>query len=260
MQLLAGASAFALAKAAKADNSLQDFGDSLPTLPQTKLYIARKVITMEAATDGADAVIVVGDRILGAGPRAEIEARLAGQPYTLDETFADKVIIAGLIDQHVHPVLAALTLTLEIIAIEDWALPSGTAKAALSAEEYTARLTAAEFALETPDEPLLTWGYHHYFHGNLRRPQLDAISPTRPIMVWHRSAHEFILNTPALALLAITPEYVATLSEGAQAQSSFDDGHFFEQAFFAILPKLAPVLATPERLTAGLELTRDYLH
>lgn len=260
LQLLAGASAIALAKAAKAGNSLQDFGDNLPKLPQTTLYIARKVITMEAATDGADAVIVVGDRILGAGPRAEIEARLAGQPYTLDETFADKVIIAGLIDQHVHPVLAALTLTLEIIAIEDWALPSGTAKAALSAEEYTARLTAAEIALETPDEPLLTWGYHHYFHGTLRRPQLDAISPTRPIMVWHRSAHEFILNTPALALLAITPEYVATLPEGAQAQSSFDDGHFFEQAFFAILPKLAPVLATPERLTAGLELTRDYLH
>ncbi len=29
-----------------------------------------------------------------------------------------------------------------------------------------------------PDTPLLTWGYHHYFHGLIRRPDLDAISVT----------------------------------------------------------------------------------
>ena len=51
------------------------------------------------------------------------------------------IIIAGLIDQHVHPVLAAVTLTLEIIAIEDWVLPGGTAKAALNA--LTVKLAAA---------------------------------------------------------------------------------------------------------------------
>lgn len=261
LQLLSAASVGAMASVAGAQtaSSLQDFTESLAQLPEATLYVARRVITMEPDDAGADAVAVVGDRILGSGPRAEVEARLAGQPYRVDETFADKIIIAGLIDQHVHPVLAALTMTLEIIAIEDWALPSGTSKAALTPEDYLARLTAAEAALEA-DEPLITWGYHHYFHGQLRRPELDAISPTRPIFVWHRSAHEFILNTPALALVGLDQVFVDGLQGTAKEQSSVEDGHFYEQGFFAIMPKLAPFLATPERLLVGLELTRDYLH
>ena len=109
---------------------------------------------MEPNSDGTDAVVVVGDRILGSGKLAEVKARLASQPYSVDETFADKIIIAGLIDQHVHPTLAALTLTLEIIAIEDWVLPSGTAKAAVTPEDYAARLTAAEKAMTHPPDPL----------------------------------------------------------------------------------------------------------
>lgn len=240
--------------------SLQDFADSLPLLPQATLYTARKVISMDAASPVADAVAVVGDRVLFVGPRAEVAARLGDQPFTQDDRFEGKVILAGMIDQHVHPVLAALTMTLEIIAIEDWVLPTGTAKAALNAEDYMARLTAAEAALQDPAEPLITWGYHHYFHGLVRRAQLEAISAARPIVVWHRSAHEVILNSAALTLLGITADLVAALPAAALAQTSFEDGYFYETGFFAIMPKLAPLLATPERLTAGLELTRDYLH
>ena len=106
--------------------SLQDFADSLPLLPQAKLYTARKVISMDVASPVADAV--VGDRVLFVGPRAEVAARLGDQPFTQDDRFEGKVILAGMIDQHVHPVLAALTMTLEIIAIEDWVLPTGTAR------------------------------------------------------------------------------------------------------------------------------------
>jgi predicted amidohydrolase YtcJ len=262
LQLLAGASVGAMSSAAVAQTTrtLQDMGALLPTLPQATVYVARRVITMEPGSDGADAVAVIGDRILGSGPRAEVEARLGEQPYVVDETFADKVIIAGFIDQHVHPTLAALTLTLEIIAIEDWALPGGTAKAALTPEDYMARLTAAATALEDPVEPLLTWGYHHYFHGMVRRPELDAISTMRPIIIWHRSAHEFIMNAAALELIGITPEFVDGLTGSAREQASFENGHFYEQAAFAIGSKIGPLLSTPERLNEGLKLTRDYLH
>jgi predicted amidohydrolase YtcJ len=259
LQLLAGASAGAMTSVAHGQ-SLQDMGNVFPSVPQATVYVARKVITMEPNSDGADAVVVVGDRVLGSGPRAEVEARLGDQPYTIDETFADKVIIAGLIDQHVHPTLAALTLTLEIIAIEDWVLPGGTSKAALTPEDYIARLTAAEAALEDPDEQLMTWGYHHYFHGVVRRQQLDAISATRPIIIWHRSGHEFVINTPALEMLDITSDFVNSFGETAKKQSSFEDGHFFEQGALALLPKIGSTLASPERLQAGLEMTRDYFH
>lgn len=262
LHFLGGTSVIALTGAAFAETgeSLQDITRALPGLPEARVYVARRVITLEPGGEAADAVAVVGGRILAAGSRAEIESLMGDQPYVVDDRFADKVIVPGLIDQHVHPVLAALTLTLDIIAIEDWVLPGGTAKAATSAEDYMARLTAAEAALPGPDQPLLTWGYHHSFHGLVRRPDLDRLSATRPILIWHRSAHEFILNTAALNLLGITADFVAAFPEAAQAQSDFDAGHFFETGFFALLPKAATLLATPERLTAGLKLAREYFH
>ncbi len=261
LALLGSVSAAAIAGKAGAQGlSLQDLGRKAEPLPTVTVYTARRVITMEDNAPEIDAVAVVGDRVLGAGPRAEIEARIGDQPYVIDDRFEGKVIIAGLIDQHVHPVLGALTITTAVIAIEDWDLPTGFSEAARTPEDYISRLTAAEAALAGPDTPLITWGYHHYFHGLVRRAELDAISATRPIFVWHRSAHEFILNTPALDLMGITEAFVDGLQGTARDQSDFALGHFYEQGAFAIMPRLAPVLATQERLMTGLALMRDYAH
>ncbi|WP_305985149.1 amidohydrolase [Roseibium sp. MMSF_3544] len=262
LALMAGTSAAAIASASFANGAftLQDFASQIEALPEITVYVARRVITMEGNEPDIDAVAVVGDRILAAGPRDTIVDRIAEQPFRIDETFADKVIIAGLIDQHVHPFLAALTLTAEIIAIEDWNLPTGLTPAARSPEEYRDRLESAEAAIEDPDAPLLTWGYHHFFHGEVRRQQLDEISTARPIIILHRSAHELILNTSALDLLGIDRAFVDALEGLAAEQSNFDDGHFFEAGMFALLPTVAPVLSTPERLIAGLKLTREYMH
>jgi hypothetical protein len=255
---LLGASASPVALMA-GEGSLQDLGTTLQPPPGITIYTARRVITMTGDGSEADAVAVVGTRVLATGTEEDL-LRLAGtQPVTIDRRFADNVLIAGLIDQHVHPVLAALTLTVKIIAIEDWALPAGTSPAALDPETYNAQLTAA-VAADNGEEPFVTWGYHHYWHGIVRRPDLDAISATRPIIVWHRSAHEFILNTAAVESLGITSDFVAGFSDAAKEQSDLDAGHFYEQGAFAVMPKLAGVLATPERLAAGLDLTRDYLH
>lgn len=261
LKLLATLGATASPAALLAGNgSLQDIGSSLGALPAITIYPARRVITMAEDGRAADAVAVVGARVLATGSEADL-LRLAGsQPVTVDRRFADNVLIAGLIDQHVHPVLAALTLTVNIIAIEDWVLPSGTSPAALDPETYRARLTAAVADAGAGDAPVVTWGYHQDWHGLVRRPDLDKFSATRPIIVWHRSAHEFILNTAALDSLGITAAFVAGLDDGAKSQSDLDAGHFYEQGAFAVGPKLAGVLATPERLAAGLAMTRDYLH
>lgn len=262
LMLLAGVSSAAMGHVmnTNAASTLQDLGGQIKVLPEITVYTARRVITMEGNEPETDAVAVVGDRVLAAGPRAEIIEQIGQQSFRVDETFAGKVIIAGLIDQHVHPFLAALTLTAEIISIEDWNLPTGLSRAALDAEEYQSRLAAAEAGMKDPDALLFTWGYHHFFHGEVRRPQLDAISRTRPIIILHRSAHELIFNTAALNRLGITDKMVSTFEGFALEQSDFAQGHFFEAGMFAVLPRVAPVFATPERLGAGLNLTRDYMH
>ena len=240
--------------------SLQDISRAAEPLPQATIYRAKEVITLDPTRPTAEAVAVVGDRILAVGTVDELKERAGDQPYTVDSTFTDKVIIPGFIAQHDHPFLTSITMTSEIIAIEDWDLPSGKVPAAKDREDYLRRLKAADARLTDPAEPLLTWGFHHYFFGKLTRADLDKISKERPILVWHRSCHEFILNTAAIEKYGITREYLAKQSKSAQEQSNLEEGHFWEQGMFGILGQIAPAVATPERISDGLEFMVNYFH
>jgi predicted amidohydrolase YtcJ len=241
--------------------SLQDVVDQLKKdLPRVTIFRAKEIVTLDPAKPTATAVAVLGDRILAVGSVEELKAAAGSQPFIVDERFADAVIIPGLIAQHDHPFLTALTMMSEIIAIEDWVLPSGTVPAAKTAEAYRARLVAANAKLKEPNELLLTWGYHQIFHGKLTRADLDKISSTRPIIVWHRSCHEMIVNTKALASYGVDAAFVAALPAGAKAQSNYAEGHFWEQGIFAVAPKFLPAIAANDRLRRGLEFTTRYYH
>ncbi|MFN9347472.1 MAG: amidohydrolase [Planctomycetota bacterium] len=183
------------------------------------------------------------------------------QKYSIDNTFADKVIVPGFVAQHDHPVLTALTMASEVLSIEDWVLPSGTIPAVKDKDDFFKRLIAAEKRLKDPSEPLVTWGYHPSFFGKLTRAELDKISTKRPIVVWGRSCHEFIFNTAALKTGNVTEELVAGWSASAQEQFNLDEGHFWEQGMFAVLAtRIATLIATKQKLESGLELARDYMH
>jgi predicted amidohydrolase YtcJ len=169
--------------------SLQDLSAALQSLPQIVIYQAKEVVTLDPARPTARAVAVVGDRILAVGELDDLKKAAGSQPYSVNTRFADQVVVPGFIAQHDHPLLAALTMTSEIIAIEDWVLPDGTRPAAKSRDDYLKKLAAANSRMKDPNALLLTLGYHQYFHGKLGKADLDAISTTRPIIVWHRSAH-----------------------------------------------------------------------
>jgi predicted amidohydrolase YtcJ len=223
------------------------------------IYSAKRVITMEKAPVSATAVAVSGKRILAVGTVAELKKQLGAHPYRLDETFKDKVIMPGFIDQHLHPILGALTLTTEIIAPEDWALPGRTVKAANNEAEFRARLQAAEAGLADPKEWLISWGYHGMWHGKLNRAILDQISSTRPIVIWQRSCHEFIFNTAALKELNITEADVVGKGD-ASRQANYAEGHFWEGGMNLVAGKVLKIMATPEKMTLGLKQMVAYEH
>ena len=177
----------------------------------------------------------------------------------VDTTFGDHVIVPGFIAQHDHPVLAALTMSSEILAIEDWVAALGDHARRKGQEDFRPATEAVE-ARTDPNEPVLTWGYHPAFFGPLTRADLDAISAARPIVVWGRSCHEFLLNSATLKRAGVTQAVYDNFPASAKAQSNFDEGNFWEQGLFAVLPYIAPMIATPERLQAGLEISRDYMH
>ncbi len=223
------------------------------------IYTAKKILTMERSNPEATAVAVAGKRIVAVGSCEEVIAALGDRRFTIDDTFAAKVVLPGLIDQHLHPILGALTLATEVIAPEDWVLPGRTFKAANSPEQYLARLKTADAAIGDKNEWLFSWGYHWLWHGKLDRKTLDAISATRPIAVWQRSCHEFFLNTAAINALGLNQEAMKGAGD-ASKMMNWEEGHWWETGLNLILQPLLKVFATPERMTFGLKQMVAYLH
>jgi len=243
--------------------SLQDVAGPLAgSQDDVTIYVAREFLTMDPANPKAEAVAVMDGKFTAVGTLAEVQAA-AGAGAKVDKTFEDKVVSAGFVEQHVHPVLAALTMATKVISIEDWDTIDGFSPAVRNPEGYQKLLkTALEKHRSSPDKdkPFISWGYHHYMHGPLTRARLNELAPDFPVIVWHRSCHEFFLNDAALNLAGIDKPFFAAMPKSAQEQASWEKGHFFEQAALEILGKIAPIMASKEQFVKGLQYTEDYYH
>lgn len=224
--------------------------------PQGTIFNASELVTLSEAT--GNAVYVVDERIADIGAFEILREKYPGA--ALNDDYAEQVIIPGLIEHHVHPFLGALAMAVDVIAIEDWHLPDGVKYGVRSRSGYLSALESAVLGDEARDGAFVTWGYHQYFHGRIRRADLDRISTDKPIIVMHRSFHEFVMNTAALRLLEISQADVDSAPPLAAKHMSIEDGHFAEQGAIVLTPKIMPFLASPERLMAGLKKMRDYLH
>ena len=224
----------------------------------TVIYRARRIVTMDDELPRAEAVAVADGRFMAVGTFDDV-LRAVGPDHVVSDQFLDRVLVPGLIDQHLHPMLGATTLTTEVIAPEDWNLPRHVCRAASTPDDYTQRLRDAHESL-APGEWLFSWGYHSLWHGALDREHLDGIAGDRPTAVWQRSCHEWYLNTAALDAIGLTRE----LTEGhglASEQLDWSRGHFYENGWMIVLAKyLMPVFMTPERFQRGLAQMIEYLH
>ena len=221
------------------------------------IYHAKEIVTLDEKVASANAVSVKSDRVMAIGSLDDLIER--NPDASINRQFQNDVIVPGFIEHHIHPFLSAITMNAEIISIEGWDLPNNQSIAYRDRDSYMQRLSEIEENMKS-DSPLITWGFHHYFHGDLSREDLDRISKDRPILVMHRSYHEFILNTPALEYFDISQEFIESLDEEARAYADFDRGHFSEQGMISVFPKLLRYLGKPEYLLSGLQLTEDYLH
>ncbi len=221
------------------------------------IYSAQEIVTLDDKVTSADAVLVKDDRIMDIGSKKDLIDQYPNA--VTNNEFRDYIVVPGFIEHHIHPFLSALTMNAEIIAIEEWDLPNNQSQAYRDRISYMTQLSKVEESM-ADSLPLITWGFHHYFHGELTRKDLDKISNDRPILVMHRSYHEFILNTAALEYFEITQEFIDSFDEEARAYADFDRGHFSEQGMISVLPKLMNFLGRPEYLLTGLQLTENYLH
>lgn len=233
-------------------------GCSEPAGSSAQIISGGKIITMEEGQPSAESVVIDGDTIQFVGSLADAKKQY---PQASDFDLAGKVLMPGFIEQHMHPFLGALTLQMVVIAPEVWELPNKVWPAAEDADDYIEKLIAAEKSMSNPDEMLWSWGFNNFFHGELSREKLDAISSTRPIAIWHRSCHEFYFNSVAVKKFGLNQTDIDALGKAVIEQSNLEKGHFFEAgAMVYLLPKIFPELANAERLEAGLKQMVEMLH
>ena len=171
----------------------------------TTIYSARKIITMNPNQPEVSHVAVRDGRILGAGSLDD----LAGWgEYELDERFADKVLMPGLIEGHAHTMEGALW-SFCYVGWFDRRDPDGKVWDGMkTVDAVVARLSEAEQALSDADTPLLGWGLDPIYMDNVRmtRADLDRVSTTRPIGILHASGHILNVNTKGLELAGLLHE------------------------------------------------------
>lgn len=165
----------------------------------TIIYSGKKILTMNPARPVVSHVAVRDGRILGAGRLDELEGF---GDYTLDERFASKIIMPGMVEGHSHAV-EGKWWRFVYCGYFDRMDPHGKVWEGLhSIVDVVERLKEMESSMHDSDAPLTGWAVDpiYYDHKLISRHDLDRVSTTRPIAVMHASGHIMNVNTRTLEL------------------------------------------------------------
>ena len=231
-------------------------------LSRVTIFEAGRIVTMEPSFPTARFAAVADGVILGvANSLAELSPWTRGRDVVIDRQFAGKVLMPGLIDPHVHPMLAAVMLNLPFIAPDDWQLPTGNFPGCRTPAAWRQRFR--EVLAQSSADPFICWGHHELFHGPLDRRELDQLVPDRPVVVWQRSFHELIVNTAMLKTWGLSEraefEAAVAAAKADPAHADLDRGIFSETGLVIGLAKLRPVIFAPERIRRGLGLMQQMM-
>ena len=218
-----------------------------------KIYTAKKIITMNPSWPEGTAVAVRDGRILEVGSIESLKPWLSRDNYEIVD-FGESVILPGLIDPHLHPIMAAVLLPMHFITALEWSLPWQSVPACPDPDSYWQKIKELEAGMPN-GEPFFTWGYHASWHGEMNRHLLDKISDVRPMVVWHRSFHEVYLNSAMLTLLEITSEEV-----GIRPQINFERGHFYEVGLGYAIQRLNRFIMSEAWIHEGLGRLKEIVH
>ncbi|MEX1034702.1 MAG: amidohydrolase [Sneathiella sp.] len=153
---------------------------------------------MNPARPHATHVAVREGKVIATGTIEEIKG---WGDFTLDGSFADKVIMPGFIEGHSH-LMAGVIWNYCYTGYQDRIDPDGKPWPGVKTlDDVQARLKEAEAKLG-PDEPLVAWGFDPIFlmDRRLDKNDLDMVSATRPIVVIHSNFHLMTANSTALRL------------------------------------------------------------
>ena len=167
---------------------------------EVKTYRALKIITMDGQNPGASHVAVRAGKILAVGGKA-----LESKYGEADAVFAEHILVPGFVEAHAHA-SEGMIWKLPYVGFYDRMHPDGQVfRGCTTVDALVARLVELEQALATQHEALFAWGYDSiYFSDKAMRRDLDRVSTSRPVVLFHTSLHLITVNSVALELAGIT--------------------------------------------------------
>jgi predicted amidohydrolase YtcJ len=168
------------------------------------IYQARKIITMDPDRPVATHVAVRDGRILGVGSGEEL---LGWGSSRLDQSFADKVLMPGLVEGHSH-VYEGMVWENVYVGSYDRRDPDGKVWSGVgTVDALVHRLREFEARLGRADEALTGWGFDPLFVDRpLTATDLDRVSMTRPVLVYHASFHIINANTVVMQRAGVSQD------------------------------------------------------
>lgn len=219
---------------------------------KTTVFSSRKIITMDPSNPTATHVAVRDGRILSAG---SLERTKAWGDFDLDERFADRVLMPGLVEGHCHLMAGGLWM-FPYVGFHERTGPDGRRWAGCrSFDDVVQRLREAHEAMGGGEEPLIAWGFDPIFFSDERMSvrHLDQVSTSRPVVILHASQHLMNVNSATLRKAGITRD---TEVEGVVKMDDGDPSGELQEfaAMFSVarlIGNLYQVLGTSE---TGLRL------
>ena len=159
-----------------------------------QLYFGGEIYTVDDANPTADAVAVMGGKIIAVGPEDECRSALGTDYESTD--LQGKALLPGFIDSHMHPVvLAFFDMNIDLrneTSIEEIQQAIRAGAESDSSENWIAGLQFDEQNLRDP--------------RLLNRHDLDEACPDRPAIVIKHDGHMVIANTKAIEASDISAE------------------------------------------------------
>ncbi len=174
-------------------------------MAELTIFTARRIVTMDPGRPAAEAVAVKDGRIVSVGTLASMKPWLDRYSHEIDDSFAGKVLMPGLIDPHTHFGMSGALLELNYLGPIDSPGPLGINRALPTRDAVMGKLKALDAAMPDPDQPLFAWGFDAAIQGgHLDRGDLDRISERRPIWILAYAPHFVYANSPMITRIGVT--------------------------------------------------------
>lgn len=218
---------------------------SFAQLTADLIVVNAKIHTMDKAKPLAEAIAVMGNKIVAVGTDREIRALAGSDTKTIDAR--GKLIIPGFNDAHVHFLEGGFQLS--NVDLRDAKTP----------EEFTRRIK--EFAAKTPKGQWIlggNWDHENWTPAQLPTKELiDAATPDHPVFISRLDGHMALANSAALKAAGVTKDTKDVAGGEIVRDKSGAPTGILKDAAMDYVQKVVPEFSFEEKTNAAKAAT-DY--